>query len=1053
MGSLKDAVLRGFLVPSPRTICATIDDTETAFTEAGPRPGSPVAQNDTSRAKPALSGTQSSAGVDLAFVAAGFPGTDPDASSRAAWRVDGEADTEWRGWSPPSLLHSSDMITPFSSSTLWPNHDCVTIPSTQVVIATTGKKGGATLTGFESYSLSPVDWTWTSNGDVRPLSNDVAARDNCLLILPDETVLAFELTQVGGTLFHRWTAYETTDVGVSWTVYADKIIPDSVAASFAHANNSRMAAAMAGLNVLMVRTADSGTQEFDQFASNSLGTRFTQVGSRWDAADAPQMISLKTLPGGRVGLCYYDGTDVRFKSVGSAYESLQAATSVVIAAGVTPEATAMWSDSGALWVMFDDDGVNRLFLSLDDGVTWSDAGADPRYRAPWNSGDSNTKLLSAAATTSMGRAIVLGQGRDGGGGTTYDGMVWAVQYGGWSNVEPLGLHDPVTGFGSTWLPVELQGTISGWASNGTGPADVLESPGRTLLSTTGNTRYYTHTSVWGTTIHDMIGLYEVDVVSGGNIGLVQVGIQGSQGDGVNRRTFQVVHTKSQYAVESNGTARGTVTHNIPGRLQVLWYFNASTDKFSTWYRDKESAGNFVKGHDKVDITPFGSGSSGSYEYGHRSSSATVSRWYGHSLLWSTTQGSLEPPDALVDLVGKTLSALPYPINEAGEDPKAAFLSATTGPAKRLELWDIDAVHDYARDNLCWDKEPSPSKTWRSLGDAPDGQALVPEEIPLAWDLGNLTRLGSESIALGVFNTNVQELVLEGDAGAGFVAIGTWDASFEFTFTRVGDIVTAAPGTAAERYFWRGELDGAFVQLGGATFRRRAIRHQTEGVFDGNITTKQAALYISDLDGAELSSGTAIVYPRNGVLVVHDPGEFDRYRIQIPAGLTNNGYYFAGTIVLGGLAVAGKQWSSGWSWQREPNAETNTDRGGTRRSRQTGPAPKSLTIAWPDGVHQKQIRAGNPDYLASDSGTPIAARDDVAWWLMGLMEELKSGQTPVVLLNSIPKASGGTISDPSKFLFANITSTVGMENMNGDEDTTDGRADSFRVPSVNFREVV
>jgi hypothetical protein len=160
------------------------------------------------------------------------------------------------------------------------------------------------------------------------------------------------------------------------------------------------------------------------------------------------------------------------------------------------------------------------------------------------------------------------------------------------------------------------------------------------------------------------------------------------------------------------------------------------------------------------------------------------------------------------------------------------------------------------------------------------------------------------------------------------------------------------------------------------------------------------------------------------------------------------------VVIGYVQAAGQQHDWGSRYDYQPQADTSVSRSGVSRARKTGPVRRTWSWAWSEGVDLSQLRLTSttvPDWLAESSGVTeaMAHRGDVPYLLGGLLEELKSGEVPVVAIGAIPTTSGTTITDPTLLLYGRIASSIGIDNVQGDE----GSDEVVRVQQVTIEEIV
>ena len=119
-------LLQGMIVPDERITLGNIDSTNSSYTEQGPRPGVPVADDSKDELRPIISGAQS-VDVRAGIVRAGGVG-----DAELAFRTSTEGSSDWRGWQSPSAPVWSDSIF-YLSGYVAAAHDCTTDPNTQDV--------------------------------------------------------------------------------------------------------------------------------------------------------------------------------------------------------------------------------------------------------------------------------------------------------------------------------------------------------------------------------------------------------------------------------------------------------------------------------------------------------------------------------------------------------------------------------------------------------------------------------------------------------------------------------------------------------------------------------------------------------------------------------------------------------------------------------------------------------------------------------------------------------------------------------------------------------
>jgi hypothetical protein len=419
-----------------------------------------------------------------------------------------------------------------------------------------------------------------------------------------------------------------------------------------------------------------------------------------------------------------------------------------------------------------------------------------------------------------------------------------------------------------------------------------------------------------------------------------------------------------------------------------------------------------------------------------------------------TDGGLAIAETAATMRGKAINLLPSGLTASTHDSGlAAFLSVTSGPGVVAETHDIDVEHDFPKEAVAVDISPSSTKRWRSTDTTETNLAeYSPNE-----DGEFQTNPGNTTLFVYFEGINFRTALLKGstDGGATFpTTIGTFDAGIGdgIPYVLFGEdaveIDPAGSGIHA-RYVWNQEMVGGTVllQVSPGVDAYRRIRRNTEGAFNANATTRQARLWIKGITGGELTPDVMDVWAPRGVAVFHNVGAFDRFRIVIPAQTTADGYFECGRLMFGSVHPAGREWSKGWSITRSQNNRTRTEPDGARRVTEQGPTLRDLVVAWPDGVDMTALYGGNANYLAADTGGPLAARDDVVYWLGGILDYTQSGRWPVVALADIPDTDT-TTTNRALFLCGHIVSSASFNHVHGVAGSTElGRVQNIRIEEL------
>ena len=151
MGASKTkATFRGVLVPDPRVTLANYDAADSTVTEANPKAGVPVPQEETDLVLRAT-GTQTAGQViDVKALRGGFP---VENGGAFVWKAGSDSSTSYRGWDVPTLPTAWESLvytdgSGVSDGTKETHEPCaVTLDDAQVLLAYRAKRisSGATL--------------------------------------------------------------------------------------------------------------------------------------------------------------------------------------------------------------------------------------------------------------------------------------------------------------------------------------------------------------------------------------------------------------------------------------------------------------------------------------------------------------------------------------------------------------------------------------------------------------------------------------------------------------------------------------------------------------------------------------------------------------------------------------------------------------------------------------------------------------------------------------------------------------------------------------------
>lgn len=1041
------AALRGFLIPDSR-IPDGYSSTSSSVTQAGPRPGSAVPDDALSELVLQASGEQSD-NYTVKVLEAGMPGID---KLRATYRKTSGAASTARGWNPPNLITGWSAVTyqPSGTATWTGAKDIAVIPSTQKLVMSCVVTAGADDGDVQVYTYDPFTATLGSAVTL-PQTATQDAKNTAICVLPgSERILVYVRDDAG------FNVYYSDDDAATFALYSRNVL--SSEPGDYQGVRSRLRYMPSG-DLALVHIVDDavGDRHIYQYASNDLGTTFTLV-DEWTmtGSDTEGPMDVVVTRGGRLGVAYIADTSnlIKWRSVGSAWEVLESATDVAVHASFTADELSCFVDhDGAIYIIARALAAEtvELFRSTDEGATW-----EQFTFGVWDSDGATSTYPKYYATICAAGSTWLLHGWNEAVGDEGQ-SVGLMRLGGWSNLTTAYTAttsrkdtariawgpEAVTGTTVCWAPFDEPGD-AGWTATGAG-TDTLTA-GYLNVSTSASLRYYEPPTSLGTATFFM-GMAELKVnsVTGGST-VDRIAFRVGLANGVASYDASVRFTDTQIIVyDHHGTTTvATVNYDTTTPFQIFFGMEGvvSGNRLEVLYRRPyETTWSVAAQTDS--LTDGGAVANGYWYWGNIVSGTADSDWRlvvgAYGLLategWNAGVSTATDHD---DIIGKALTTHGYPLGDTAT-AGATFLRAIDGPGRVNESHSIPIAYDYPIDAIHYTASPSPRVKWRTTADSADAEIVwTPDSSAASW-------LGNTSIAVFLGGINFDEASLQGKVGAGaWATLGTYYASNDFSgiaYTRSGNTVrcdTSSATKASERYVHRGEFVGGSIEMGGGVVRK--ILSHTEGLWPGIVTgtSPKLATFTIEITGGEPASGNCAIRSPSGVLIIHNvTTKYDSFRLLIPAQDTAENYFSAGLIMLGAFQPVGKAWDWGWTATHEPNAEALRSASGTLRVRKRGPVLPQRTMAWPTAASDlTALFDKNPQFISPKAAYEGLVNEwDTTWLMSGLLEDLKSGEIPVVLLPSVPDASSADthiITDPDLWFYGRITSSVSIENVLGDE---------------------
>jgi hypothetical protein len=1036
--------------------------TDSAYTQAGPRPGVPVPTREGGLTL-VTSGEQGADGELEVFIKrAGVTGGE---EAGYLWRdvAGGDSTSQFKGWDPYHVVtgwHEVNSERTATATTVAFYIHGIQLQNGNALFLETQVTATKVVRLQE---FDPVDDTWTTrNGPTL----DYETSGGCLVQLPSGRVLLYleaqSQTQVD--------AYYSDDDGATWAEYSLACLRTDFGTSN---DKSVIRVGYSGGQLCMIAAAPGTTDEWYQYASDDDGTRFTLVAETWNESSSdPSGFDLIGLPdsGGFV-MSYFDddgATPYTYKTrkVVSAYESLEdvAAVALTVAAGdlgaqPTEAASSMWIDEdGFLYCIWNRTSGARYVVTMrstDEAATWEPLGMHPTL----NTGDGFLKRFSAVPVA--GRLALMTRWEE--TGDTWDpysvGVLWLGGYG--THNVPAALN--VSLFSTEWgafVDATRLSFVQGDNSNDGGqwlPYDLPHSgtwlgSGGGSFALTGNqgtfTDLYAYTGATAATADSAFAEMLVKRPAAGAIKL-ELRLVDNPASATSLYDVRITLTNAGALSAYDINASAAIGSDVTG-LGDEWYRIRvaldDTGALRTWYVGEEHVSNWHAGPHGSGLTSTPSNVNNHCVVGTTASGADVDVKFFGFCFWPY-RWSPEDLNTKIAEAWSNPDSL-HPRSVAGR-PTTVYdglkLRGVGGIAHKGDKYAVPARHDYALELAFPEVEPSRARAWRSRDTSSD-VLLVFDRESVSYSVNAGTSY-LDNVAVGAFviGGNFRTFYFEGYDGAAWQTLGTADASDghdALGFTRNGSRVRPSGGTAtAERYLFNGAHVGDTFDLGGGEVAERyhKITANSEGTWTAG-TARKPVVTLDKMTGSEVGSGTGRIWARDFGTVVHDHTDtYELYRIRIPTQATADGY-FTGKVVVGEVYPFGHQHDRGWTVAKEQPFRDAVLRNGRRRRTTQGPRRRIIDIGWTttavDASRAYLDQTSElPDYIVPGASEPGATPHDTVSQVEGILEA--AGGLPVVFLRRVESGNASeNINRRADFVYGLIVSDgTQRDNVLGDESHT------------------
>ena len=290
--------------------------------------------------------------------------------------------------------------------------------------------------------------------------------------------------------------------------------------------------------------------------------------------------------------------------------------------------------------------------------------------------------------------------------------------------------------------------------------------------------------------------------------------------------------------------------------------------------------------------------------------------------------------------------------------------------------------------------------------------------------------------------NFPSSTLEGWNGASWIVIKLMDHRINgalIPLRRDGIVFSPNYGSPSGfgRFFQKDELVGGYL-IEQSTQKTLKISKNSAGMFT-NILSDRIRIVCKNAKATFSNGDYSIIPPAATHIIADATGEFEKYRLKISATKTHEGGHRIGAIVIGPIAIFGKQYSRGRVIGHLPNQEIYEARDGSRMVEEKGPIRRRVDLSWVDFWDLSAIQgdqAGPQHYPASNTSTdPIGFVED-GTIIEGILRRTKGAAVTCVYLPKIKYLTSGSLINlrsKDQFVYGRIVSSATRTAVFGNED--------------------
>ena len=700
-----------------------------------------------------------------------------------------------------------------------------------------------------------------------------------------------------------------------------------------------------------------------------------------------------------------------------------------------------------------------------------------------------------------GRAVVVHRYQNQGSQTpTGQNSLCFFYLGGYSTVTFPGLElfrndTERVGLPVSWVPfgMPIAGEHGCWIRNVFGFPPLIEgifSPGRLHLQTPAGGRVHYQITPGEGTANDQvlfrdgfIGRFTYEVAGDPSLQMLWARVWTAAG-GANYCQVNINITETSVTVEDGavGGVLGTIPNGVGQKRQIFWAIrgteiqdNPTGGECAVWWREWDV--NEDRVWNLLYQGPLGivnGGTTSFVHWGDREIAVPGNQyWYechvccGRQVVppfysfvgRHLAQGQINPDD----LFPRTYSAAPLYVDS---DTRIA---AIDGPTFEADEWEITTRHLQGTENVFASVSPSPAKSWRSKT-ATAGDTIAFQRNPDTQDAW----AANDIYAIHFENVNFKRAQLQIKTGGAWVNVVNISFYREFEFERNGHSIRPLSEDGDSFYAYYNEFKGLKFEMNpdpiiGSPIVSTVLRN-SEGMAYAGTNAKPATLFLDPdtFDAATApTTGRAHLWFRTMTVILNHPTfsqPFEGIRLQLcnTGTLPPEGYFEAGSIVPGPVAVFGWDYSRERNLTKTPNVELITLRDGTRHAYKAGEERRRVRFSWAEGVDVSQLRReytlpDSPDYVRAAGGGgagPVALRQDGPLLMWGLLNRIDGPGLPVVYIPRIKFYDrSDPMFDPRQFtrgaIYGRTITPITLETVVGSEETDE----VYRVNTVTIEEEI